>query len=126
MGSGDGLDSPNEILATVAPAGWYYFEELNYYRLFNYARASVLTTNEIDPEISDQKSQYVTQELGGASSAFLHHKFIAGLLLPSKNGFEFKIARAQTYANLASIACALDRYRLANGQYPETLDALSA
>ena len=34
------------------------------------------------------------------------------------------MARNQTLANEAYIACGLERYRLANGQYPETLDAL--
>ncbi len=125
IGSGDGLDSPSEILGTLMPSGWFYIEELNYHRLFNYEMDSVMTSNEVDPEVVDQKSQFVTGELGGASSAFLRHKVLAGLLLPSINGFEFKIARAQTYANLAAIGCALERYRLANGQYPETLGALS-
>jgi hypothetical protein len=125
LANGDGLDSPSEMLCMVMPSGWFYFEEMTYHRLFNYETDSVLKSNEVDPEVVDQKSQHVTQELGGASSAFRHHKLIAALLLPSINGFEFKIARAQTCANLAAIACALERYRLANGQYPETLDALS-
>ncbi len=36
-----------------------------------------------------------------------------------------KAAAAQTAANQAALACALERYRLANGQFPETLAALS-
>jgi hypothetical protein len=35
-----------------------------------------------------------------------------------------KFPSPQTAANQAAIACALERYRLANGQYPETLQAL--
>jgi hypothetical protein len=34
-------------------------------------------------------------------------------------------AHNQTFVNEALIACALERYRLANGRYPETLDALT-
>ena len=34
------------------------------------------------------------------------------------------MARNQTLANEAFIACGLERYRLAHGQYPETLEAL--
>lgn len=34
-------------------------------------------------------------------------------------------ARNQTSANEAAVACALERYRLAHGEYPETLDALA-
>ncbi len=33
-------------------------------------------------------------------------------------------ARNQTLVNEAFIACGLERYRLAHGQYPETLEAL--
>jgi hypothetical protein len=35
------------------------------------------------------------------------------------------VLRMQTLINEAQIACALERYRLARGEYPETLDALS-
>ena len=34
------------------------------------------------------------------------------------------MARNQTLANEAFLACGLERYRLAHGQYPDTLDAL--
>jgi hypothetical protein len=34
-------------------------------------------------------------------------------------------ARYQTEVNQAQIVCALERYRLANGDYPEALDALA-
>jgi hypothetical protein len=34
------------------------------------------------------------------------------------------LAQKQTLANEAFIACGLERYRLAHGQYPETLEAL--
>ena len=35
-----------------------------------------------------------------------------------------KSARIQIEVDLARTACALERYRLAHGEYPETLDAL--
>lgn len=35
-----------------------------------------------------------------------------------------RAAAAQTAVDEAAIACALERYRLANGQYPESLGAL--
>ena len=36
-----------------------------------------------------------------------------------------KFALIQEQVDLARVACALERYRLAHGEYPETLDALS-
>ena len=35
------------------------------------------------------------------------------------------VARQQTYMKLAQVACALERFRLANGSYPPSLDDLS-
>jgi hypothetical protein len=34
------------------------------------------------------------------------------------------IAKAQSWVNLADVACALERYRLANGRFPDALSAL--
>ena len=36
-----------------------------------------------------------------------------------------KFAAIQSSIDLARVACALERYRLAHGQYPDTLDALA-
>ena len=45
--------------------------------------------------------------------------------MPVLEGFVVKIAAAQITADQAALACALERYRLANGQFPEKLEALS-
>ena len=47
-----------------------------------------------------------------------------GLLLPGLTRCSERFAHAQTAADLARIACALERYRLAHGDFPETLNAL--
>ena len=49
----------------------------------------------------------------------------SSMLVPALAGSGEKFAYAQTSADLARVACALERYRLANGQPPETLDALA-
>ena len=46
-------------------------------------------------------------------------------MLPGALQIHCAIASPQTCANQAALACALERYRLANGQFPETLDALT-
>ena len=48
----------------------------------------------------------------------------SSMLLPALAGFADKCARAQTSIDLARVACALERYRLTSGQFPETLEAL--
>ena len=47
------------------------------------------------------------------------------LLLPALGNAAKKFAYAQTSVDLARIAIALERYRLAHGEYPESLDALA-
>lgn len=47
-----------------------------------------------------------------------------GLLLPGLTRCSAKFAYAQTTADLARIACTLERYRLAHGEYPESLGVL--
>ena len=46
------------------------------------------------------------------------------MLLPALSGAALKTALAQTGADCAALACALERFRLACGQFPESLDAL--
>jgi len=47
------------------------------------------------------------------------------MLFPAFGGAVKKFAYAQSSVDLARVAFALERYRLAHGQYPESLDALS-
>ena len=47
------------------------------------------------------------------------------MLLPRIGNAVKKFAYAQTSVDLARVAIALERYRLAHGEYPESLDALA-
>src|ERR1035441_1753522 len=47
------------------------------------------------------------------------------MLEPALNSFCVRMASAQIAAQQAALACALERYRLANGQFPERLSALT-
>jgi len=46
-------------------------------------------------------------------------------LLPPFGNYGCRAAYGQTFANLARVAIALERYRLANGDYPDSLDAIA-
>ena len=50
--------------------------------------------------------------------------FIASLCIPNFSKAADTTGRNQTWADQAQIVCALERYRLRNGQYPPTLAAL--
>ncbi|HZL13267.1 MAG TPA: hypothetical protein VFC85_03915, partial [Verrucomicrobiae bacterium] len=53
------------------------------------------------------------------------YKLLAAIAIPNYSRAEQTTAHNQTMVNEAQIVCALERYRLAHGDYPETLDALS-
>src|SRR5207245_1093125 len=53
------------------------------------------------------------------------HRLVACQLLPALAGTLRKAAQAQTAASQALLACALERYRLAHGQSPESLAQLT-
>lgn len=50
---------------------------------------------------------------------------LARMLTPALANAKAKAARMQTTIHLATVACALERHRLAHGGYPETLEALA-
>lgn len=52
------------------------------------------------------------------------YDMLSPLLLPSLTRCAQKFARAQSIVDSARLACALERCRLASGQFPETLEAL--
>jgi hypothetical protein len=51
-------------------------------------------------------------------------KLLAAIAVPNFTKAEQTTAHNQTLVNEAQIACALERYQLAHGEYPETLDVL--
>ncbi|HAV62504.1 MAG TPA: hypothetical protein DCY13_09090 [Verrucomicrobiales bacterium] len=54
------------------------------------------------------------------------YRMMARALFPAIGKSVLMIANAQTAFHLATVGCAVERYRLAEGRYPEDLDALVA
>jgi len=120
------------LIGPIVPSGWYYQEELNYCVLFDAQMKGVVdrAAKTVSPSEAESNASGLTGQIYGdprtsALKAFLRHRLIVWLMLPTFNNFFAKIAIAQTTANQAALACALERYRLANGQFPESLEALS-
>ena len=49
---------------------------------------------------------------------------VSSLAFYAFDNLGFDIAKAETYRRLARLACRLEEYRIAHGQYPEKLDEL--
>jgi len=121
-----------DLVSRVAPRGWYYQEELNYCRLYeNQSRGTFDATKrrvfpaQIATRARELEGEIAGGRLGKTLNAVLHHQLLAAMLLPALERVPLRAATAQTAADQAAIACALERYRLANGQFAEKLDALA-
>ena len=123
-----------DVLFRIAPHGWYYQEQLNYCRLYDTQLVGTIDAGKrtISPAKVESNDQNLKGELAGSAGAnrvvsavVLHHRVLAALLLPGLGNVSRKAALAQTAAEQAALACALERYRLANGQFPEKLEALA-
>jgi hypothetical protein len=108
----------------LKPRGWVY-QNMATVAEFNLQTIDAidLTNNFIQPQKINHL-QIEAQELDNHFSAYTSLiKDIGGLPHVSKEFQAF--AYFQTLVNEAQIACALERYHLANGNYPETLDLLA-
>jgi len=122
-----------DLLGRIAPHGWYYLEQLNYCRFYEQQLGGTFDREKrrIFPAQIASHAHEFEREIGGGrlgkgAHAALHHRFLATLLLPSLGKVTIKTAMVQTALDQAALACALERYRLANGRFPENLDALQA
>ncbi len=114
---------PERIVTWLIPTGWFYQNQ------FHCARSMV---NLYLPEVNTEQRMISPTKIraaGDAIDADTHHltpnNFIERFLLPALGGSAKKFAYAQTSVDLARTAIALERYRLAHGEFPESLDTLA-
>lgn len=120
----DSLNSPlffEMKLYSIAPRGWLY------QNLVNLARFSVAPAGSFDPN-GDSVSPDVANENEEKLGAFLSRKspfkIFAAIAIPNFRKAVMTAARNQNFVNQALVACALERYYIAHGQYPGSLDSL--
>ena len=111
------------------PRGWYHLEQLNYSRLYQLQIEGAFDAAQkrISPGQLKANVQQLEQAFAGRKpfdSIFIHHRVIASMLLPALGNVIRRTAEAQVATDQAVLACALERYRLRNQNYPETLDSL--
>lgn len=106
---------------TAAPRGWRYQNMVCAAR----AHEKILGAFEgpigtVDPIKADETWAYLR-----ALSSRSPYTYFTVKLIPNYRRAGWVMAYMQTMANEALIACALERYRVAQGQYPDTLDSLT-
>jgi hypothetical protein len=117
------------LLAWIGPRGWFDLEKVNYCGLqeLTAARGWDAKTIRVSPREVDAARDETAKALDlSPFKRLFKHRITAGLLLPALSRVIQRGATGQTLFNQAVIACALERYRLAKGAYPDNLEALPA
>jgi hypothetical protein len=112
----------------LMPRGWLYFEAMNVSRGFQLTmapyenwRAGQLDTRGFLDGLGHENDLFKNRN---PLATLFGHRIFVGLLLPATGRVFDKSLQAQGRIDLAHTACALERYRLAHGQYPDSLEAL--
>jgi len=108
---------------TFMPGAYFYQNELAFAQMSQQWLLPLVDTNSrvISPAALQRANDAVRAEMKHYSP----YKVQALMLFPAISSTVRKSAAIQVSIDLARVACALERYRLANGQYPEALDALT-
>ena len=111
------------ISLRLVPSAYFYQNELAIARLNEEClRPLVDVTNRlVSPTAVRQADAAVQAQMKHYSP----YKIEALMMFPAISKAVTKFAYIQTAVDLARVACALERYHLAHGEYPETLDALT-
>lgn len=141
-GLSPGDESVRDLMEHLAPRGWFDREKLNYSRLLDRQLdgAYDIPRNRVFPGRIAANAREVQSVLGagrrwlgdpgsGDGSSLPHggvlqHLALATLLLPDLKDLPAKVTAAQIAVDQARIACSLERYHLAHGDFPESLAAL--
>ena len=116
----DGMQQRN--LFVFMPRGWVY------QNLVVYARATQHWNPIIDvgqQRVFPVKCDEVVRYMDKLVSQWKPFRFLASIVVPNFTRVFQTGARTQTTINEAMLVCALERYRHAHGEFPETLDALA-
>ncbi len=112
---------PADLGWWFVPGGWIYQNKAVIATLEGNVIASFDFTNQT-------VSPYKTLAAGRAAEENFRHvtpwNYIAAITVPNFSKATETMARNQTWVDQARIACALERFRIANGKYPATLAAL--
>ena len=124
FGNGNGVKPSlqTRILQHLIPGGWYYQNRVNCARPMVELFIPLADTNRriISPKAALHADAAVQAETRHPN----RYNKMEELLVGGQGGSVRRFANAQESADLARVAIALERFRLAQGDYPGSLDAL--
>ncbi|MCX6996828.1 MAG: hypothetical protein NTV49_07025 [Kiritimatiellaeota bacterium] len=120
--SSHGHEGPS--LAVLIPKGWFYINCLNMDLCFKKYILPSLDSRSL--RIYPERYDTLDFVLEGYKKHPLTppYHILEAVMLPAMKSFWIKVGVSQTAAQSAATACALERYRLAHGRYPDALAVL--
>jgi len=118
----------NGTTRQVSDIGWWFMP--SGWILQNKAVVATIEEKTIDSfdftnnTISPYKVKAASTSMNQVFSRITPWNFLASICVPNFNKAAIAMARNQASADQTQIACALERWRIANGKYPATLAAL--
>ena len=118
------LPLPSRIFIHLIPSGWFYQNQLHCARPMVELYLPVMDASQqtISPGKVKKADATITAQTRRLNPFNVTERM---MMLPSLGNAASRFAHAQASADLARVAIALERYRLAHGDYPESLDALA-
>jgi hypothetical protein len=108
---------------TLMPSAYFYQNELAIARMQQQWILPLVDTN--SRVISPAALQSANNTVQAEKKHYSPYKIQALMLFPAVSATARKIAITQSSVDLARVACALERYHLAHGEYPAMFDALA-
>lgn len=106
---------------SIAPRGWFYQNLANVAQFMGAPAGSIdLTHDSVLPAVCNENDKRLEAFLSRGSP----FKILAAIIVSNFRKAIMTTGRNQNLVNQALVACALERYHLAHGQYPESLDSL--
>lgn len=127
---GTTVDQIINRLFPLVPSGWFRQNKISFAKFYlqDCLPAADPQKREFFPQIARQAATNLDQAMDHPNSSNLAMKMLISPVknqLGDQNSTVRKFAYAQESADLARVAIALERFRLARGKYPESLDQLA-
>jgi tetratricopeptide (TPR) repeat protein len=123
FGDGDTMPLATEIELRFAPSSVYYHNEL----AFAWAcQEWILPIIDVERHtVSLEAVQLASTNIDQMRLHWSLNNVLPAMMLPAFEKCAQRYSHAQSSVDMARVACALERCRLAQGKYPESLDALT-
>ena len=123
FGEGETMPLATKIELRFAPSSVYYRNELAFIRACQEWILPIINVKQ--HSISLEAVRLAATDIDQMRLHWTLNTVLPAMMLPAFEKCAQRYSYAQSSVDMARVACALERYRLGQGKYPESLDALA-